>query len=141
MRNVVPNGTSMSPVRRTLPTRAKVLVPFEASVPWDAYHSAPPPMMAGSVASVSTLSMIVGRPHRPETAGYGGRVRGMPRRPSMLAIRAVSSPQTKAPAPSLSVMSNEKSEPRMCSPSRPSLLMAAMAERRRRTASGYSALM
>ena len=131
----------MSPVRRTLPTRLKVLVPLDVSVPKPAYQSGPLVMIAGRVASVSTLSMIVGLPHRPETAGNGGRVRGMPRRPSMLAIRAVSSPQTKAPAPSLIVMSNEKSVPRMWSPSRPSFLIAAMAGRRRWMASGYSARM
>ena len=58
-------------------------------------------MIQGMLANVSTLLMLVGLPQRPETAGNGGRERGMPRRPSMLAIRAVSSPQTKAPAPSL----------------------------------------
>ena len=47
--------------------------------------------------------MIVGLPNRPLTAGNGGRGRGMPRRPSMLWIRAVSSPQTKAPAPILMI--------------------------------------
>ena len=58
-------------------------------------------MIQGTLAQVSTLLMLVGLPHRPETAGNGGRVRGMPRLPSMEAMSAVSSPQTKAPAPSL----------------------------------------
>ena len=39
--------------------------------------------------------MLVGFPQRPEMAGNGGRGRGMPRLPSMEAIRAVSSPQDK----------------------------------------------
>ena len=58
-------------------------------------------MIQGTLAKVSTLLMLVGLPQRPETAGNGGRVRGMPRLPSMEAMSAVSSPQTKAPAPSL----------------------------------------
>ena len=44
--------------------------------------------------------------------------RGMPRWPSMEAVRAVDSPQTKAPAPWLMRMSKLKPEPRMSSPSR-----------------------
>ena len=39
------------------------------------------------------------RPRPPFTAGKGGRGRGIPRLPSMEFSRAVSSPQTKAPAP------------------------------------------
>ena len=49
------------------------------------------------LARVSTLLSTVGMPWRPATAGYGGRGRGIPRPPSMLARMAVSSPQTKAP--------------------------------------------
>ncbi len=52
------------------------------------------------LANDSTLLMSVGLPHRPATAGYGGRGRGVPRRPSTEAMSAVSSPHTKAPAPS-----------------------------------------
>src|SRR3972149_1464243 len=52
--------------------------------------------MGGILANVSTLLMLVGFPQSPATAGKGGRVRGIPRRPSIEAIRAVSSPQTKA---------------------------------------------
>ena len=51
---------------------------------------------------------MVGLPNRPFTAGKGGRGRGSPRLPSMEVIRAVSSPQTKAPAPSW--ISRSKSE-------------------------------
>ena len=50
--------------------------------------------------SVGFNVVIVGRfvPH-PLTAGKGGLGRGSPRFPSIEAMRAVSSPQTKAPAP------------------------------------------
>ena len=41
----------------------------------------------------------MGLPHRPLSVGYGGRTRGWPRSPSIEWIRAVSSPQTNAPAP------------------------------------------
>ena len=76
-------------------------------------------MMVGTLASVSTLLMTVGLPNRPDWIGYGGRGRGMPRLPSMLCIRAVSSPHTNAPAPILMMMSSEKPLSRMLSPSRP----------------------
>ena len=66
----------------------------------------------------------------------------MPRRPSMEAIRAVSSPQTNAPAPSLIVMSKAKPLPRMSLAEQAELArMAAIAVRRRSIASGYSARM
>ena len=100
-RRVMPRGTSTRPVRLTLPTRAKVLVPLLFSVPYWANHSAPFCRIRATQASVSTLLMMVGLPHRPATAGKGGRGRGMPRCPSIEAISAVSSPQTKAPAPFL----------------------------------------
>ena len=64
-----------------------------------AYFSGPSRRMVGTLASDSTLLMSVGWPHRPDTAGYGGRGRGVPRRPSTEAISAVSSPHTNAPAP------------------------------------------
>jgi hypothetical protein len=45
------------------------------------------------LASVSTLLTIVGCWYRPMAAGkYGGFRRGMPRFPSRLSMRAVSSP-------------------------------------------------
>ena len=62
-------------------------------------------MIHGMAASVSTLLMLVGLPQSPELAGNGGRGRGIPRSPSIEAISAVSSPQTKAPAPFLTLMS------------------------------------
>ena len=46
-------------------------------------------MIAGTLARVSTLLIAVGRPHRPRTDGYGGRGDGLPRRPSIEAINAV----------------------------------------------------
>jgi len=93
-------GTSTRPVCFTFPVRANTLVPFDFSVPRDAYQGPPWLMIWGTLAQVSTLLMFVGHPQSPELAGKGGRGRGMPLRPSMDAMRAVSSPQTKAPAPS-----------------------------------------
>ena len=68
-RRVVPMGTSTRPVLFTLPTREKTLVPLLFSVPMAAYHSAPVVMIAGTLAQVSTLLMIVGWPQRPLWAG------------------------------------------------------------------------
>jgi hypothetical protein len=48
--------------------------------------------MCGTAASVSTLLMVVGFPKRPATAGKGGLMRGLPRRPSSEFMSAVSSP-------------------------------------------------
>ena len=76
--------------------------------------------------------MLVGLPQRPLTAGNGGRVRGMPRLPSIEAMSAVSSPQTKAPAPSLIFRWKSQPLPSASSPSRPRSSAAAIAMRRRR---------
>ena len=59
--------------------------------------------------------------------------------PSMDSMRAVSSPQTKAPAPILMFRSQEKPVPRMFSPNRPRLRACSMALLSRSTARGYSA--
>ena len=91
------------------------------------------------LASVSTLLMLVGLPQRPLTAGNGGRVRGMPRLPSIEAISAVSSPQTKAPAPTLRCTSKRNPLPRMSSPRKPRSSASAIALVSRLTARGYSA--
>jgi len=99
-RMVVPIGISIRPPRRTLPARAKTLVPLLCAVPRAANCSGPWRIIHGTTASVSTLLMSVGCPHKPASAGNGGRKRGIPRRPSMDAISAVSSPHTNAPAPS-----------------------------------------
>ena len=68
-------------------------------------------------------------------------MRGMPRRPSIEAIIAVSSPHTKAPAPSLTLRWKSQPVPMMSEPRRPRSSASAMALRKRRTAMGYSALM
>ena len=71
------------------------------SVPTEANASAPFLRMYGTHARVSTLLTIVGLPQSPLTAGNGGLGLGIPRLPSIELRRAVSSPQTNAPAPSL----------------------------------------
>src|SRR5690348_2153992 len=63
------------------------------------YHSAPSFRMCGTATRVSTLLIVVGWPKTPATAGNGGLMRGLPRRPSNEFMRAVSSPQMHAPAP------------------------------------------
>src|SRR3954469_7444123 len=63
------------------------------------YHSAPLLRMCGTATSVSTLLMVVGCANTPATAGNGGLMRGLPRRPSSEFMSAVSSPQMYAPAP------------------------------------------
>ena len=140
-RRVVPIGTSMRPELFTLPVSANTFVPFVVAVPILLNHSAPLLMMTGMFASVSTLLMTVGRPQRPLTAGNGGRGRGMPRLPSMDCSRAVSSPQTNAPAPKRSSISKSKPLPRMSLPRSPSSVACLMATWRRWIASGYSARM
>ena len=94
---------------------------------------------AGTLANVSTLLITVGLPQRPLCVGYGGRMRGCPRWPSIEWIRAVSSPQTKAPAPRRISRSNSNPEPRMLRPSRPQRRHCSMAISIRSIAMGYSA--
>ena len=53
-------GTSISPPRRTLPARAKTLVPLLLSVPSAANASAPWRRIQGTRAKVSTLLISVG---------------------------------------------------------------------------------
>ena len=101
-RRVVPIGTSTRPVCRILPPKAKTFVPFDFSVPTELNQSAPFKIIWHMLAYVSTLFKMVGLPNRPLTAGNGGRGRGSPRLPSIEVSRAVSSPQTNAPAPNLS---------------------------------------
>ena len=99
--NVVPIGTSIRPVLLTSPVKANVFVPFDVSHPICANHSAPLRIINGTLARVSTLFINVGLPNKPLFAGNGGFGLGIPLSPSIEAINAVSSPQTKAPAPSL----------------------------------------
>src|SRR5665647_3791891 len=85
-RRVIPIGTSTRPVLTMRPARAKTLVPLLLPRPIAAYHSGPLRRIVGTLANVSTLLMSVGQSHRPWTAGYGGRGRGVPRRPSTEAV-------------------------------------------------------
>ena len=52
-----------------LPARAKTLVPLLVPVPMARYQSPPLRMMGATLASVSTLLISVGCPHRPYYAG------------------------------------------------------------------------
>src|ERR1700739_341578 len=111
--NGVPSGISTSPVFLTLPTRENTLVPELFALPVSVNHAGPRVTMGAMLYQVSTLLMLVGLPHKPFCAGNGGRGRGLPASPSNEAISAVSSPQTKAPAPSTHSMSNLNPRPRM----------------------------
>ena len=91
--------TSASPTFLMSPVRANILVPLLLWVPRPAYQPPPWRIIWGMLARVSTLLSTVGFFQSPDTAGNGGRGRGMPRLPSMEVMSAVSSPQTKAPAP------------------------------------------
>ena len=108
-RMVVPMGTSIRPVLTTLPVRAKAFVPGLFSVPMPRYQ--PEPVAddePGTLAKVSTLLRTVGLAQRPCSTVRGGLTRGMPRLPSMEAVRALPSPQTNAPAPRLTWMPEGK---------------------------------
>ena len=113
---VVPIGTSIRPVLLTSPVNAKVFVPFDFSVPIELNQSAPFRIIGATLARVSTLLIKVGLPNKPLLAGNGGFGLGIPLSPSIEAIRAVSSPQTNAPAPSLMCIVKLKSEPIMFLP-------------------------
>ena len=104
-------GTSMRPVFTTLPVSAKALVPGLVLVPMERYQSTPLRMIRGTLAKVSTLFSTVGSAQRPCSMVRGGLTRGMPRLPSMEAVRALPSPQTKAPAPMFTWIRKEKSVP------------------------------
>ena len=136
----MPFGTSTSPVLFIFPVRAKTLVPLLFSVPKDAYHSPPLVIIWGTLAQVSTLLILEGFPHTPFWAGNGGLGLGIPLFPSMEFMRAVSSPQTKAPAPSFTMISRSKPEPNMFLPRNPLSVACSIAILRCSTASGYSAL-
>src|SRR5208337_4188062 len=107
--------------------------------PMDAKASAPFIMIQEMLANVSTLLMFVGLAHSPLLAGKGGLNRGMPRLPSMEAMRAVSSPHTNAPAPSLIFTEKLKAEPKMFLPRNPLARASLMECFKRWTAFGYSA--
>jgi len=134
----MPMGTSTSPVFLILPTRLKILVPELFFVPIWANRLAPWRRMTGILAHVSTLLMAVGRPRMPFSIGYGGRWRGSPIFPSIEWISAVSSPQTKAPAPRTRLMSKQNPLPSTPVPSSPSWRACSSAIERFSMASGYS---
>ena len=73
-------------------------------------------MMNGTLASVSTLLMMVGQPYRPTTAGNGGRSRGWARLPSSDSSSADSSPASYAPAPRCTWISQSNPLPKMFFP-------------------------
>jgi len=77
---------------------------------------------------------------RPLTTGKGGLGLGSPRLPSMEIMRAVSSPQTKAPAPMRISRSKLKPVSRMFFPRNLYSLACPMAQLSRSMARGYSAL-
>ena len=116
----LPMGTSTRPPRWTLPVRAKTLVPLEFSVPMAAKVGAAVLDDPGHVGKGLYVVNVGGLIQNSRFwAGKGGLSRGMPRLPSMDSMRAVSSPQTKAPAPTLMFRSQEKPVPRMFLPNRP----------------------
>src|SRR5579871_1902443 len=120
--SVVPRGISTRPVLFTLPTSENTLVPELLVLPVSLNQAGPLVTMGAMLYQVSTLLILVGIPHRPFFAGKGGRGRGRPAKPSSDEISAVSSPQTKAPAPSTSRISNSKPRPRILRPSIPDCL-------------------
>jgi len=95
-----PWGTSTRPVCGDFAGHGEdACVPLLLSEPCGKNHLPPLRTMGAMLAKVSTLScMSVGLPQRPLTAGYGAAVwRAAPALDE--ASSAVSSPQTKAPAP------------------------------------------
>ena len=103
----------------TFPPKANTFVPFDFSVPIEAYHSAPFKIILVTLARVSTLLIMVGFPKRPLLAGYGGFTLGWPRLPSIDSNKAVSSPHTKAPAPKRISMSKSNPVPKISFPYNP----------------------
>src|SRR3989339_275064 len=126
-RRVVPMGTSTSPVLVILPTREKILVPLLDSVPMEVNQSAPLLMIMGTLAQVSTLLRTDGLSQRPLTLERTYLGRGSPAFPSREAMRAVDSPQTKAPAPWCTWTLKLKPETRMFSPRSPYFSASLMA--------------
>ena len=75
------------------------MVPVDRSKPIFAYSAPEFITIQGTAAIDSTLFTTVGFAHNPEIAGNGGLIRGFPLLPSKDSIKAVSSPQIYAPAP------------------------------------------
>ena len=78
--------------------------------------------MPAAAARVSTLLTTVGFLYNPSVTGNGGLTSTSALRPSIEAIRAVSSPQMYAPCPIQIPKSKEKFVPKIFSPSKPSFL-------------------
>src|SRR5262245_26057171 len=76
-RNGTPSGASNTPGRFTWPDRQNSFGPvFLGGRPMEANQAAPRSAMRVTLASVSTLLMMVGQPDSPTTAGNGGLMRG-----------------------------------------------------------------
>ena len=137
---VIPIGTSTKPVLLILPTSENTFVPLLSSVPILANQPAPLLIITGTVVQVSTLFIMVGFPHSPDSTGYGGLCFGSGGRPSIEAISEVSSPQTNAPAPCLICISKLKSVSNIFSPISPYSFACLIAIFNLSIASGYSPL-
>ncbi len=120
------------------PASCTASVPRERPAPKSRYAAAPCARIQGTVASVTTLLMTVGRPNSPAIAGSGGLARTMPRLPSIESSIAVSSPHTYEPAPMRTSRLKRRPLPPTSSPSQPAAVAAAIAASSARTACGYS---
>ena len=96
------------------------LVPADFLLPIEENFSAPFKSMPAAAARVSTLLTTVGFLYNPSVTGKGGLTSTSALRPSIEAIKAVSSPQIYAPCPIHIFKSKEKLVPRIFSPSSPS---------------------
>ena len=137
-RSVMPIGTSTRPVLFTLPTSEKILVPVLPAVPIELNHSAPLIIIRGTLAHVSTLFRFVGLFHKPLTDVWAYFGLGAPTLPSNEDMRALDSPETKAPAPLYISTSKSKPEPMMSFPRSPCSLACSSAMPVFSTANGYS---
>ena len=66
---VIPIGTSIKPLFRILPVRAKIFVPLLVAVPILLYHREPFSIIVAILARVSTLLIRVGLSQSPFWAG------------------------------------------------------------------------
>src|SRR4030043_1234220 len=124
---VMPMGTSTRPVFFTCPTREKIFVPLLFSVPIEENHLLPFSMIRGTLAQVSTLLRFVGFPQSPSLTVRICLLLGSPTRPSIEAINAVDSPQTKAPPPLAISTSKSNPEPKIFFPNKPVFLACLIA--------------
>jgi len=112
-------GTSTRPVLTILPTRENIIVPLLPAVPTWEYHSAPLFIINGTLAQVLTLFSRLGLSQSPFSDIWIYLALGSPILPSREAIRALDSPQTKAPPPLFMVILKSKPEPKIFLPSSP----------------------